>query len=175
MLTLIAHHCNTHYNTHAVLPNTTATNIAKEPATVQLSQAATATPLDEGAIASGHPGDTSEISRQPKHEVQLNPIATTATEAVTVQLSQATTAMLPEKVAVTSENTIETEQLSRQPNFSHYRWWTLCDTQKEAVSSNYIVYFTIDRHAYTCFHHHLIVHNGCRYESIGCLMAKRTN
>ena len=125
MLTLIAHHCNTHYNTHAVLPNTTATNIAKEPATVQLSQA--------------------------------------------------TTAMLPEKVAVTSENTIETEQLSRQPNFSHYRWWTLCDTQKEAVSSNYIVYFTIDRHAYTCFHHHLIVHNGCRYESIGCLMAKRTN
>ena len=63
MPTLIAHHCNTHYNTHAVLPNTTATNLAKEPATVQLSQAATATPLDEGVVASRNPGDASEMSR----------------------------------------------------------------------------------------------------------------
>ena len=58
-----------------------------EPATVQLSQAATATPLDEGAVTSGNPGDASEISRQPKHEfeVQLNPTATTPVkEAVTV-------------------------------------------------------------------------------------------
>lgn len=124
MPTLIAHHCNTHYNTHAVLPNTTATNLAKEPATVQLSQAATATPLDEGAIASGNPGDAREISRQPKHEVQLNPTATSpAKEAVTVQLSQTTTATLPEQVAVTSDNTIETEQLSRQPSLAAIRVW----------------------------------------------------
>ena len=108
--------------THAVLPSTIATNLAKEPATVQLSQAAMATPLDEGAVASGNPGDASEISRQPKHEVQLNPTATTPPkEAVTVQLSQATTAMLPEKVAVTSENTSETKQLSRQTNLAATR------------------------------------------------------
>ena len=110
------------YNTHAVLPNTTATNLAKEPATVQLSQAAMATPLDEAAVAPGNPGDASEISRQPKHKVQLNPPATSpAKEAVTVQQSQATTAMLPEKGPVTSENTRETERLSRQPNLAATR------------------------------------------------------
>ena len=60
------------YNTHAVLPNTTATNLAKEPATVQLSQAAMDTPLDEAAVASGNPGDACEISRQPKHAALHN-------------------------------------------------------------------------------------------------------